>query len=443
MVRHGFQHGSQLLRAVIPADTGRDSEGTDLILHVGPILLRLAELRNRRDAVGQRRQLVNIVLHVPEHERCHHGFSLGERLHDVVFAHVVLVGSLEQVGSLVVNQLLHCIHDLRQLLLRIGVEGQLPRFRVLGNQRYPGGHHVGIHADGVAGDKAVGVVIGALIVAGINVHTLNQVILIVQRPLAPHHDIIQILLLVVIHNRPVIDREEHEAEHGDGNGTRRQELAVGGSKGRQVVIALRPVALARINIVQRGQVLVLALNGRGNCHIGAVDHDVKFRFPAGRLDVGIHLGCDIGAVLCDQGKLDLQLRLDHLVALVHGVRHSTVAQPLADQLVLASGCLCVDDRDLIAAVVQILGQITDQGVIGFGLASCFLRLGTCCLFRTGAAVACPTGGSAEQHQDCQQRAQNLLHILFPFCLSMVCIGELLLSCRLYCTRKRPFCQEDS
>ena len=161
--------------------------------------------------------------------------------------------------------------------------------------------------------------------------------------------------------------------------------------------------LGQVDVLQIVEIQVRARNGGGHGAVGADGENVQ-RIVSGA-DGVVDGGLSHGVVgLIHEGQLHAQLGLHSQIALVDGVGDDTVAQLLADELVIAAGLLDVENVDLCAAVVQLSGQIADIVEIlglalGLGLGGGFYRVG---VLVTGTA-----GGHGKKHEGGQHQCQQL------------------------------------
>ena len=329
-------------------------------------------------------------------------------LDDLVYGHIIVFSTLVNIDGGVIVQELDLVAEVGQVTQSIGVVGQLSRIAILNTHVDIRGHHVGVHRDGIAGNEAVEVALGGLgVTVLVHVVVLDDGVLVIQGPLALLHGLVQIGDLVLLKQGLVVQGQVHEAEHGDGDGTGDKELHVLVGEGHHVVVALGPVVLGGINVLQRGEVDVLTLHGGLDRHIGTVGHQIVVTETA--LDIEIHHAVDVGF------RVHLQDHTQHLlngyVALVDSIGHHSVTQLLRTELVPPIVDVGVEETNGGLLVIQVGGQIA--GVVGIG--GLDLVLGTLILGLVGGGIVGVLTASheAQKHEGGQKQAQKLLHTVSP------------------------------
>ena len=399
----GLQHGAHLGEAVA-RDGGGNGDDRELVVEQGVVaFLGFVVLGQGHHAVFLLHASHDLVLHFQDAEGGHGGFAVGEHLTDGVPDEVVAgagdlvggtVGVVEQVDELV-GGAVEAVH--------VGNQGQVTILVLLDDVQLTG-TPVAVDVGVGTADEAVQVARGVLLaVAVVLIEDGGQLGLLIQGPGAVLDVIIQVRLSRIGENGLIEDRNESEAVHGEHHRT--QDGVLGAPILHGLVEALSPPSPIQVQVlaILGAEVVEGSTQGLGEGGTAGGGHDVVVLGAA--FDGGSHLsdhGVDAVGVVRVVDDLDAQPLLHRLVALEDGVVDRLAGQALyGDFQVGPALFVAADDGDLVALVVEILGQVVRDEGGGFGLGG---GVGIGGGFTV--AVAAGAGGQgACEHDGGQERGQ--------------------------------------
>ena len=270
------------------------------------VLLNGRKFGHRCNAVGQSAQSLKIILHTDEGGRSHQGIFIGEVIDERSAAQTIIHASIVHVGGLIVVEELNLVTQINQLGQRIGIIRQLACIGILDDHVRIRCHHIGVNRNNVTGHKAVEISCRSLGIAVlVHVVILDDGILIVQGPLSLLYGLIKIGKLIIHKQILVVDGKERIAEHGNRHGAGGQKLHSGVSKRHHIIVALRPIMLIRVDMIQFIQIYISAFHGRDNGLKGTIRNDVVFAETTREIvrehDVELHISV---------GRIHLQLNTE-------------------------------------------------------------------------------------------------------------------------------------
>ena len=409
---HGLQHRTHLVQAVA-RDGGGDGQDGELVVEQGVVaVLVLVVLGHGDHTVFLLHVSHDGVLQLQEAEGGHGTLTVSEHLADVGPDLSVVsggdivgaaVGVMEQVNELI-GRAVEAVHIQHHPQLAVGV---------LFDDVQLAGAPVCVDVGVGAADKSVGVGHIPHAVAVVPIEQRDELGLLIQGPAAVLDVIVQVGLGGVGEALLVEHRDEAEAVHGQDHGA--QNGVLGALVLHGLVETLGPPDLVEVQVIAvvTAEVDEGAVQSLGQGGVAGGGHDVVILRAAldGEGD-SVDYGMLTGVVVLNADDLDAEAFLHGLVPFKDHVVDRLALHALHGDLAGGPALLvAADDGDLVAVVIQVVGQVVVQTgiLLGEGLGGCAGLVGGVDVIGAG----CQGGEQHDGGQECRQNA-GLSHKEPPF-----------------------------